>query len=67
MPFKGDSTAALTPQDLLERLKASHFTPEGRPERIAKALHALEGPKPSFQLSPEMWRQIAEDPELEEL
>ena len=51
----------------LAELKAKHFTPEGREERIAKALQTLEAPTPGFTLDYETWKWIAEDPDLEDL
>jgi hypothetical protein len=51
----------------LAELKAKHFTPEGREERIAKALQALEMPAPGFTLDRETWKWIAEDADLEDL
>jgi hypothetical protein len=51
----------------LAELKAKHFTPEGREERIAKALHALEARSPGFTLDRETWKWIAEDADLEDL
>ena len=50
----------------LAELKAKHFTPEGREERIAKALQALEMPARSFTLDRETWKWIAEDADLED-
>jgi hypothetical protein len=47
----------------LAELKAEYFTPEGREERIAKALQALETPS----LDCETWKWIAEDADLEDL
>ncbi|MGH7847199.1 MAG: hypothetical protein ACREQW_18795 [Candidatus Binatia bacterium] len=51
----------------LAKLKAKHFTPEGRKERIAKALQILEAPTASFSLDRETWKWIAEDADLEDL
>jgi len=51
----------------LAELKARHFTPEGREERIAKALQALEMPAAGFPLDRETWKWIAEDADLEDL
>jgi hypothetical protein len=51
----------------LAELKAKHFTPEGREERIAKALQALEMPAPGFTLDRETWKWIVEDADLEDL
>ncbi len=50
----------------LERLKAQQWSPKGREERILRAMRALNGPKPTFILSREEWKTIAEDPNLEE-
>jgi hypothetical protein len=50
----------------LRRLKAAHFTADGREQRVARALEATNGPLPPFQLDPQVWQQIAEDPSLEE-
>lgn len=57
---------AAPPRLLIEQFKAAHFTPEGRDDRVARGLRALEGPEPAFQLPPEAWKQIAEDPDLDE-
>jgi hypothetical protein len=51
----------------LAGLKAKHFTPEGREERIAKALQVLETLPPSFALDRETWKWLAEDADLEDL
>lgn len=47
-------------------LRARHFSPEAREERIARSLAAVEGPSP-IQLDAETWRWVAEDIELEYL
>jgi len=52
-------------EDKLAEAKQQRFTPGGKSERIAKSLAALSQP-PRIYLSPEQWRQIAEDPDLEE-
>jgi len=49
----------------LEELKRRRFTPEGKAERVARALAALYQEE-SIKLSPEEWRWIAEDPDLED-
>jgi hypothetical protein len=51
----------------LAKLKAKHFTPEGRKERIAKALEILEMPMPGFALDRETLKWIAENADLEYL
>lgn len=51
----------------LAELKAKHFTPEGREERIAKALQLLETPVLGFTLDRETWKWVAEDADLEDL
>jgi hypothetical protein len=51
----------------LAELKAKHFTPEGREERIAKALQVLEAPVPAFTLDRDTWKWLAEDADLEDL
>jgi hypothetical protein len=53
-------------QQELEQLKSAHFNPEDREERIARGLRALQGPKPSINLSKSAWKQIAEDSEIED-
>jgi Arc/MetJ-type ribon-helix-helix transcriptional regulator len=49
----------------LETLKKAKFTPEDRAERIAKSLAALNQTV-EFHLTPEEWRRIAEDPNIED-
>jgi hypothetical protein len=49
----------------LEALKRRRFTPEGKAERVARSLAALHQ-KVSIQLTPEEWRWIAEDPDVED-
>jgi hypothetical protein len=51
----------------LAELKAKHFTPEGREERVAKALKTLEIPAPGFTLDRETWKWLVEDADLEDL
>jgi len=46
----------------LSDLKKERFTPEGRDERIARSLAALNQ-QTSIHLSPEEWQRIAEDPD----
>jgi hypothetical protein len=49
----------------LEELKIRKFTLEGRQERIARSLAALHL-ESNIKLSPEEWKRIAEDPDLED-
>ena len=51
----------------LAELKAKHFTPEDREERVAKALKALETPASGFMIDRETWKWIAQDADLEDL
>ena len=53
--------------DRLAELKAKHFTPEGREERIAKALEILGRSGPTFKLDKETVKWIAQDVEIENL
>ena len=62
----GASAATLAEQlgaERLAELKKQKFTPEGRQERIAKALAALDE-EISIPLPIETLRQIVEDPDL---
>jgi len=56
-----------TPKDRLAALKARHFTPKGREDRIAKALEILSRPGPTFKLDKETVRWIAQDVEIENI
>jgi hypothetical protein len=56
----------LTPDERRRRLKERFFTPEGREERIARGLRAFAGPKPTFRLTPEEWKYIAESADFED-
>ncbi len=49
----------------LEELIKERFAPEGKAERIAKALEALYQEEP-IKLSPEEWKWVAEDADLED-
>ncbi len=49
----------------LEELMKQRFTPEGKAERVARALAALHQEEP-IKLSPEEWKWVAEDADLEE-
>ncbi len=56
-----------TTKDKLLELKAKHFTPEGRKERIARALETLSLPGPSFKVDKETWRWAAQEAEIEDM
>ena len=47
----------------LEELIKQRFTPEGKAERVAKALTALYQEE-TIKLSPEEWKWVAEDADL---
>ncbi len=55
---------ALKPTPELQRLLRERFTPEGKAERVARALAALHAPLPEINLTPEQWKTIAEDDDL---
>jgi len=48
----------------LEELVKQRFTPEGKAERVSKARAALDQ-EPAIKLSPEEWKWVAEDVDLE--
>ena len=56
-----------TARDKLAELKAKHFTPAGRKDRIAKALEILNLPGPSFNLDKETWLWVAQDAGIEDI
>lgn len=56
-----------TPKDKLAELKAKHFTPKSREQRIAKALEILHRPGPTFKLDRETVKWLAQDVEIENL
>jgi len=49
----------------LEELIRQRFPGEGKAERIARAVAALQQ-DPPIHLTPEQWKWIAEDPDLED-
>ena len=55
-----------TTKDKLLELKAKHFTPEGREDRIARALEILSLPGPRFKVDKETWRWAAQEAEIED-
>ncbi len=55
-----------TTKDKLLELKAKRFTPEGREDRIAKALELLSLPGPSFKVDKETWIWAAQEAEIED-
>jgi hypothetical protein len=54
-----------TSRDRLDSLKKLWFSPEGRSERIARSLAALERDV-RIHLTSQEWKQIAEDPDVED-
>ncbi len=50
---------------VLEKLIQRQFAPDKKAERVAKALAALDQEEP-IKLSPEEWKWVAEDAELED-
>ncbi|MGH9855020.1 MAG: hypothetical protein ACREBD_34755 [Blastocatellia bacterium] len=63
-PFQPQSTFALG-NTKLEALKRQRFPPEGKAERVAKALTALNQ-KVSIALTLDELKRIVEDPDLED-
>jgi len=55
-----------TTKDKLRELKAKRFTPEGREDRIARALEILSLPGPSFKVDKETWIWAAQEAEIED-
>ena len=53
------------PNDALEELVRQHFSPEGKPERISRALAALYQQEP-IHLQAEEWKWVAENADLED-
>jgi hypothetical protein len=60
----GSPTEAPLAQKLAE-LKKARFAPDGKEERIARSLAALNQ-EVGIRLSSEEWKRIIEDPELED-
>ncbi len=50
----------------LEELMKQRFTPEGKAERVARALAALHQEEP-IKLSPEDWKWVADGANVEDL
>jgi len=53
-------------KDKLLELKAKRFTPEGREDRIARAVEILRLPGPSFNVDKETWIWAAQEAEIED-
>jgi hypothetical protein len=51
----------------LAKLKAKHFTPKGREERITRALAILNLPGPGFSADKETWMWAAENADIEDI
>ena len=49
----------------LEELVRKRFPPEGKAERVARGLAALHQDE-KIKLTPEEWKWVAEDPDLED-
>jgi hypothetical protein len=58
-------TDAPRPSQRLEELIRQHFPPAGKVDRVAKGLAALHQEE-RIKLTPEQWKWVAEDPELED-
>jgi hypothetical protein len=63
-----DAIPAFTHSDneRLTRLKAMHFTQEGKAARVTKALQVLKDANPLLGLDKKTWEWIAEDTEIED-
>lgn len=53
------------PPDTLQEFARKQFTPEDKAERVSRALAALNEEE-RIKLSPDQWKWIAEDADLEE-
>jgi hypothetical protein len=53
------------PSPRLEELIRKRFPPEGKAERVARGLAALRQEE-KIKLTPEEWKWVAEDPDLED-
>jgi len=53
------------PAGALQQMVQKRFTPEDKAERVSRALAAINEEEP-IKLSPEQWRRVAEDVDLEE-
>ncbi|SRR6185436_6247714 len=53
------------PTSRIDELKRRHFTVQGKDERIARSLAALNQ-KVTIELTAQQWRRIAEDPDIED-
>ena len=53
------------PAVALQQMVQKQFTPADKAERVSRALAALNEEEPT-KLSPEQWRWVAEDVDLEE-
>jgi hypothetical protein len=51
----------------LKKLKAKHFSAEGREERVARSLEILSLPGPRFHADKETWIWAAEDADIEDI
>ncbi len=53
------------PSPALEVLVRQRFAPEGKEDRVSRALQALHEQVP-MKLTPRQWKWVAEDPEVED-
>ena len=60
-----DKTSAPRVSPALEELIRKRFPPEGKAERVARGLAALHQEE-RIKLTPEEWKWVAEDPDLED-
>ena len=61
----GTRSSTKKPAAALQQMVQKQFTPQEKAERVSRALAALNEEEP-IKLSPEQWRWVAEDVELEE-
>jgi len=61
----GTRSSTKKPAAALQQMVQKQFTPQDKAERVSRALAALNKEEP-IKLSPEQWRWVAEDVELEE-
>jgi hypothetical protein len=61
----GTRSRTKTPPASLQEFLRKQFTPGDKTERVSRALAALNEEE-RLQLSPEQWKWVAEEPDLEE-
>ena len=60
-----DDYPVAPPSEKFLEAKRQRFTADGKPERVSRSLAALSQ-EPYIRLAPDEWRQIVEDPDLED-